>query len=124
MTEIQIGDAPTPGVILAFRVFVVVFALMYLAVMALGGVFLIFGDELDLEPGEGFITAAMLLVVGAPLFFAYVIALVLPRKPWVWIYDLILISLGLTSCLTLPFALPLLLYWLKPPAKAWFGRAD
>lgn len=124
MTEIQIDDAPTPGVIIAFRVFAVVFALMYLAVIALGGVFLVFGDALDLEPGEGYVTAAMLLVVGAPLFFAYVIALMLPRKPWVWIYNLVLISLGLTSCLTLPAALPLLLYWLKPPAKAWFGRVE
>lgn len=124
MTETYVVDAPTPGVIIAFRIFAILFALMYLFVMALGGVFLLFGDALDVKPGEAYITAAMLLVVGAPLFFGYVVALALPRKPWVWIYDLVLIALGLTSCLTLPFALPLLLYWLKPGAKAWFGRTD
>ena len=46
----------------------------------------------------------------------------LPRRPWVWIYDLVLICLGLTSVCCLPATIPLLVYWLKPEAKSWFGR--
>ena len=67
------------------------------------------------------IQAGVLLLVG--LVFAVVFALpfVLPRKRWVWIYDLVLICIGLTSCCILPAAVPLLIYWLKPEAKNWFN---
>ena len=69
------------------------------------------------------VQAGVLLLVG--LVFAVVFALpfVLPRKRWVWIYDLVLICIGLTSCCILPAAVPLLIYWLKPEAKNWFHSA-
>jgi hypothetical protein len=67
------------------------------------------------------IQAGVLLLVG--LVFAVVFALpfVLPRKRWVWIYNLVLICIGLTSCCILPAAVPLLIYWIKPEAKNWFN---
>ena len=46
----------------------------------------------------------------------------LPRKPWVWVYNMVLICIGFTSACCLPAAIPLLIYWLKPEAKAYFGR--
>ncbi|HOX57323.1 MAG TPA: hypothetical protein P5205_12560 [Candidatus Paceibacterota bacterium] len=69
------------------------------------------------------IQAGVLLAVG--LVFAVVFALpfVLPRRPWVWVYSLVLICIGMTSCCILPAAVPLLIYWLKPDAKSWFNSA-
>jgi len=48
--------------------------------------------------------------------------LFLRPKPWVWIYDLVIICMGMTSACFLPAAIPLLIYWLKPEVKAHFGR--
>ena len=33
-----------------------------------------------------------------------------------------LIAIGLTSCCTIPASVPLLVGWLKPDLRAWFGR--
>jgi hypothetical protein len=45
----------------------------------------------------------------------------LPKQPWVWIYDLVLICLSLPVCCCTPFAIPLLIFWLKPETKAFFN---
>jgi hypothetical protein len=46
----------------------------------------------------------------------------MPRRPWAWIFGLVLICIGLTSLCCLPVAIPLLLSWLKPETKSYFGR--
>jgi hypothetical protein len=33
-----------------------------------------------------------------------------------------MMAIGMTSCCFLPFLIPLLIYWLKPETKAYFGR--
>ncbi|MGB7159266.1 MAG: hypothetical protein WBD40_14450 [Tepidisphaeraceae bacterium] len=60
--------------------------------------------------------------MGVPLAAVFGVAPFLPRRPWVWIYDLVLICLGLTSICCMPATIPLLIFWLKPEAKAWFGK--
>jgi hypothetical protein len=40
----------------------------------------------------------------------------------VWVYDIVLICLGMTSVCCMPVTIPLLIFWIKPDAKAWFGR--
>ena len=60
--------------------------------------------------------------IGPLLFIPFAIAPFLGRKSWVWVYDLVLICLGMTSCACLPATIPLLIFWLKPETKAWFGR--
>ena len=39
-------------------------------------------------------------------------AIFLPPRPWVWIYDLVLIAIGFMSCCILPFSVALLIFWL------------
>ena len=41
---------------------------------------------------------------------------------WLWIYDLIIICLGMTSACFWPAVIPLLIFWLKPETKRHFGR--
>jgi hypothetical protein len=52
----------------------------------------------------------------------FALPFVLPRRPWVWVYDMVVICIGLTSCCIMPAALPLLIYWIKPEVKAWFQQ--
>ena len=60
--------------------------------------------------------AWMLLVV-------FAVAPFLPRRKWVWIYDLVVICLGMTSCCTLPVCIALLIFWIRPETRQFFGWA-
>ena len=60
--------------------------------------------------------------MGLVLAIPYAAAPLLPKRPWTWILGIVLIGLGLTSCLTLPFCIPLLLYWFKPENQIFFGK--
>jgi hypothetical protein len=113
----------TPPVVIWFKVYCVAMALLYLLTMGLSAIFFLMDPEdLDMSRIEAMVMGSMLAGLGFVLLLMFIAGLVLPRRPWVWIYDVVLIGLGMTSCLTLPFCIPLLIYWLKPEAKAWFGR--
>ena len=66
------------------------------------------------------------LMVGLPICFTlpftvlFLIAPFLPRRPWVWIFDLVVLSIGILSCVCAPPAVLLLIFWLQPATKAWF----
>ena len=64
---------------------------------------------------------AVMFVPFAIPTLAFLASFFLPRRPWVWVYYLVLICLGMTGCL-LPACIALLLYWLKPEVKVYFGR--
>ena len=125
MPQSPFSQAVVPPVIRWFKVYSGFMAALYgliaiiMAVVLLAGG--LSGDE-DLAPMEKAIIFGILIVVFGGLFALFAFALFAPRVPWVWIYDLVLIAIGLTSCLTIPAALPLLLFWVKPEAKAYFGR--
>ena len=91
--------------------------------MGISAIFFVFDPEdLEMSRFEATMMGALLGGLGFVFFVMYLVPYVLPRRPWVWVYDIVLIAIGLTSCLTLPLALPLLIFWLKPEPKAWFGR--
>jgi hypothetical protein len=69
----------------------------------------------------GVIPAAMLMLVALPLAAGCCLALLLPRKHWVWTYDMILICLGIGVVVLLPVCIPLLIFWTRPQTKAWFS---
>lgn len=55
------------------------------------------------------------------LAFLYSIGPFLPRRPWVWVYHLVLICFTMTSCCCIPLAIPLLIFWIKPETRAFFS---
>lgn len=106
-----------------FRVYCALMAFIYLLTMGISAIFFIFDPEdLEMTRIEAYLMGGLLGGLGLVLLLMYLAPFVLPRQPWVWVYDVVLIGIGFTSCLTLPFALPLLLYWLKPEAKGYFGK--
>jgi len=115
----------TPKVLAWFKAYSALLAAVYLALAASSLIFFLF------EPGalgrgttkaETIFFGLLLLGIGMVFAAAFVLPLFLKPKPWVWIYDLVLICIGLTSPCCMPASIPLLIYWLKPEAKAYFGR--
>jgi len=70
------------------------------------------------EPSESF----LLIVICVPLAIGFGVGVFLPREPWAWIYGIVTIGIGMTSCATLPFCIPLLIFWIKPETKAYFDQ--
>ena len=46
--------------------------------------------------------------------------LFLPRKEWVWIYNLTFLALGLPSFIFIPVLVPLIYFWLKPEVRKYY----
>ena len=104
-----------------FLVYVAAFVLLYLAMVAIGIFLLLYdftGTAAEVE--ELRINGGALVVIGAAFLVLYAVGLFLPRRPWGWVYGVVLIALGMSSCLTLPATIPLLIAWLKPEMKARF----
>ncbi len=102
-------------------------AAIYLACVVGGALILRFRDEIAdwpprSEPWEMVVTGAILFGLGAVFLGAYVAGFFLPRRPWAWVAHLVLVGIGLTSCCTLPAAIPLLVSFLRRDTQAWFGR--
>ena len=95
----------------------VAMALMYAGVMAMGGVLLSVGNKADDQ-----VMGAILAIVGFPLLLLYAAAPFLPKRPWAWVFHLVLIGIAMTSACCIPVGIPLLILWLKPETKAMFGR--
>lgn len=74
------------------------------------------------DQNDAILGGIMFLVYGLFYFIPYLLALFIPPKPKHWVFGIILIALALLSCF-FPFAVPLLIYWVKPETKAYFGRS-
>lgn len=113
---------PSPKVIFWYRVYA---GLMLFAALVVFALVLVYAwlqtlPEQAMRPGSGdrqTIALLLVLVAAAQAAFHAVGAFV-PRKPWGWTYGLMVIAVGLPGLL----AIPLLVFWLKPEAKAAFCR--
>ena len=104
----------------------VAWALLYGGLVAFGA-FLAIGSGpsgLAIETGDTAEVVAVVLFFGLSLLLAiaYAVAPLLPRRPWAWIYGIVLIGFSaLGGCF--PIAIPLLYFWVKPETRAHFGSA-
>jgi hypothetical protein len=115
--------AEAPPVLKWFKLYAGLMASLY-GIITLIGLFVVFaagGDE-EMSLMEKLVVASIFLVLCGGLTALFGFGVFAPPVSWVWVYDIVLIAIGLTSCLTIPAALPLLLYWIKPETKAYFGR--
>ncbi len=111
-----------PGVYSWFIVYCAIMALLQLMGVGMGVVILLVEPaEMDMEPLEAAITGWSLVVVGVAVMIPLAAAPFLPRRRWVWVYDLVMICLGMTSCCCLPACVPLLVYWIRPDCRQFFG---
>jgi len=114
---------PQPAVMTWYRVYCVLMALLYVFCVV-AGVFLIIAApaDRDMSAAEARVLGGIMFFMGIALTIPFAIGAFLPRKPWAWIYGLVLICIGLTSPCCMPVTIPLLIHWIKPETKFHFGR--
>lgn len=114
----------TPPVYRWFVAYCMLMALLYLATAVMGIAFMFVEPEADMSAAEQRIMSVVFLVVGLVFFVPFAAAPFLPRQSWVWVFGLVLICLGLSSACCLPVGIPLLIFWLKPEMKAYYGKYE
>lgn len=106
-----------------YRIYCSVLLVLYLAVTIFGFAIVLFQPESNTsDKAEMLITGVVYGVIGAVFSVLTAIALFLPRKPWNWIVGIVMIAFGMTSCCFIPAVVPLMIFWVKPETKAFFGR--
>lgn len=114
------GPAPQPGVVIWFKVYCAVLCTLYLLVSAASVVLLFVKPDPPEDPALPIVLGLILFVVSIGLFVLCLIPIVAPPRSWVWLYGLIVICVGLSSCF-LPACIPLLIWWIKPETKNYYG---
>jgi hypothetical protein len=112
----------TPPVYTWFVVYCILMALVYLTLAVMGLVLGFIQPDREMSAAEAKVMGTVFLILGLVFFVAYGSAPFLPRKSWVWTFGLVLICLGLTITCCLPACIPLLIFWLKPEMKAFYGK--
>ena len=115
---------PVPTVVQWFKVYIGFLAAVYLFLGLFGLVFVINPALFEIERAEAWVISLVFLAISLPFAALFLTPFFLKPARWVWIFDLVLIALGLGSCLTLPFAILLLIFWVKPETQQYFGRGS
>lgn len=111
------GFTPNPTVLPYQRIYVLLMFALY-TFLFIGVVYMAtdlknFSQVLETTPNE---LTVMLVFLGIPVFFlaiVFLVGLFWNRGLGGWIYNLILICLGLTSGCTWPITIPLMIFWIK-----------
>ena len=117
-------NAERPPAYKWFVAYCMLMALLYLALAVMGVVFMFIEPDRDMSAAEAKVMASVFLILGLVFFVPYASGPFLPRQSWAWVFGLVLICLGLTSLCCLPVCIPLLISWLKPETKAFYGRTE
>ncbi len=115
----------TPPVWPWYCAFAIMMSLIYLVVSGFGIFMLVMPEELGLtstDEIEARIQGFILVAVSLPFAIVFAVAPLLPKKPWAWMFHVVLICLCASSCACALFCIPLLIHWMKPETKAFFGR--
>jgi hypothetical protein len=121
----QRAPGTAPPVVLWYKIYCVFMMRGWLGLLGLGVVLVAMRGSLPLPQGAALASTEMLVrgvimvVAGLVMFVVNIAALVLPPKPWTWVYHLINLALG-GGCILI--IIPLLIYWLKPETQLYFGR--
>lgn len=113
-----------PPVYKWYVVYCIAMALLNLGAAIVGVVFLFAEPDREMSEVEANIMGFVFLVFGVAFGVVYAAGPFLPRQSWVWVFGLVLICLGLTSACCLPVCIPLLIHWLKPEMKEFYGRTQ
>ena len=107
-----------PQVILWQRIYLGMMLFIYVLVVVAGGAMTIFASEIaadDPEVSAGEITfmGGMYAVLGLIFGILSAVGFFFKRGTGGWVYNLVMICLGLTSCCFWPICIPLLVFWIK-----------
>lgn len=104
-----------PAVVIWFKIYCALLALIY-AGSALACLTLAFYGT------EGLVIGVLLAGLCIVLAVISALPILLPARPWTWVYGVVLIAMGMTSACLLPACIPLLIVWIRPEVKRYFGK--
>jgi hypothetical protein len=114
----------TPEGVTYYRIYAGIMAVLN-AILALVGLVLmftpLFAAPKATSDAEMVIMGLIYGGIGTVFFIAWVVTLFSGRKPWVHTMGTVMIALGMTQICCLPVLIPLLINWLKPETKRWYG---
>ena len=120
--------AEKPKVCMWVTIYSVTMAVIYAIVSLIGALLLIASfTESIRQNGDQYmmlIQGSLFLFIGVVLFILFAAVPFLPKRRWVWTYNIVMICIGLTSCCFLPFCIPMLIFWLKPELKSYFSDSE
>lgn len=112
-----------PKVIFWYNLYLWLLAILYVLVAGCGMVLLFLpATALEMKEPEKIVSAVVCFAVGLPFAAASLLPFAFYPKPWLWVYGIVMIAIGLTSCCFWPICIPLLIYWIKPDVQRHFGR--
>lgn len=115
-----------PGAVTGYVVYLILMIVIYAIVALMGIAFFVepamFASGQTNDPMEMIIIGGVYAAMGLLLIGVYALPFFVGRRSWAWIYGIVLIAFGLTSCCLWPFLIPLIVYYVKAPARAWYGR--
>jgi len=120
---------PMPSAVMWYTVYCVLMALMYLLTMAMGALILFGPDDLRQSMAQSRssvdprILGTIYIVMGMVFVCPYVVGALAPKRPWAWIYGIVLIAFGMTTICCLPLTIPLMIFWIKPEVQRYYGRS-
>jgi hypothetical protein len=122
----QTAESSPPRVLLWYRVYCAVEGSLSLLDVAAGGGAVLFRRQLaewlqNGDPAAYAVVGAVAAGLGLLQAVLFWLAFFLPRRPWAWVYHLVLIGLGLTDpCFFFPCVF-LMVFWLRAPTRTYFG---
>lgn len=120
-----------PQVVTWFKVYCALMVAIYIAVTIFGGFMAANPDMLNdpnPRPGssvpssaeEAFLMGIVCCGFGIAFAIVFLVPFILPQQFGSWVYGLVLVCFGLTSCGTWPITIPLLIFWVKEDTRVWF----
>jgi hypothetical protein len=74
------------------------------------------------EASDAFTGGLFMLLSGGIPAIICLLGVIFPPRSWSWIFGILVLVLAVFSCVFSPFAIALLIFWMKPETQSYFGR--
>ena len=74
------------------------------------------------EASDAFTGGLFMLLSGGIPAIVCLLGVIFPPRSWSWVFGILVLILAVFSCVFSPFAIALLIFWMKPETQSYFGR--
>jgi ABC-type Fe3+-siderophore transport system permease subunit len=115
--------ATPPKVVFWFRVYAGIMAAIYGLLLVVGVCMMVAALAFDVkDPTLLLIMGGLYCALGLVFAVGFALAFLFKPSPFSWVYGFVLICIGFGGCPTIATSIPLLLFWIKPETRHYFGK--